>query len=103
MRAFADEKLLGFTRQHQCGQREYDITGQNVLNRLRVQGMRDALVDRYTGPKRENQERDDEAPEINFPAISERVVMVRAGRSAMQAIQKQQLVPTVDNRMNAFA
>src|SRR6202011_4220457 len=61
------------------------------------------LEDGRSGAESEDNERHDEAPEVELTAVTERVVRVRGLRRAPETIEKQQLVPGVDERMHRLA
>jgi hypothetical protein len=62
----------------------------------------DALVDRYPGTEREDEDRDDEAPEVEFAAVSEGVIFVgRLARLAAPPHQKQ-LIGRIDDAVDTL-
>jgi hypothetical protein len=56
-----------------------------------MQNVIDSLVEGGGGPERENHERDDEAPEIQFATVPKRVGSVGRPRRALHPIQQQEL------------
>ena len=83
-------------------QAEHDIGDHRIGCRFRLDDMHDALIEGDARAERENQQRDDEAPEIEFPAVAEWVGKVRRPRRAVQAVEQQQPIARVDHRMHAF-
>ena len=84
---------------HRKGDAENDIVDQRTGKRLRLGDMHPAFIDRHARADREDQDRDDEAPEIQLPPIAERMRLIRRPAAAMLAIEQQQLVEAVDDRM----
>src|SRR5690606_5610448 len=64
--------------------------------------MDDALVEGDAGTERENQQRDDEAPEIELAPMPERMFLVGRPCGSMQAIEQQSAITRIDQRMHAF-
>ena len=60
------------------------------------------LVNRHATAKREDHDRHDERPEIQFHAVAERMSKVRTALGAFHAKQDEQSVARVNNRVDAF-
>ena len=65
--------------------------------------MDDTLIKRDASAECEQQDGDDEAPEIDFPAISEGMFEIRSSRRPMKSVEKQEAVSGVDDGMDALA
>src|SRR5437868_633408 len=87
-----DEKRRSFEYE---GDREYDIIHCRIGDVRRHANVRDALVDRDTGAEREDQQRDDEAPEVKLASIAERMIFVAWLVGAVDPIQQEKLVRRV--------
>ena len=64
--------------------------------------MDDALVDRDAGTDGEDQDRDDEAPEIDLLPVPERKLFVGRLLRLLQAVEEEYLVAGVHRGMDAF-
>jgi hypothetical protein len=69
---------------------------------VRIEDVEDALVDREPRAGREDQDRDDEAPEIKLAPVTERMLLVGRQLAALLAVEQQNLVDAVDHRMDAL-
>ncbi|MGY3650117.1 hypothetical protein ACVWW2_005408 [Bradyrhizobium sp. LM4.3] len=65
--------------------------------------MQNALIQRDTGAQREDEQRNDEAPEIQLAPIAERMGFIGRTARAPVAVKQQDLVGRVDERMHRFA
>jgi hypothetical protein len=61
------------------------------------------LIERNAGAECEQQDRDDETPEIDFAAISERMFYIRSGRGPTKSVEKQETVSGVDGGVHTLA
>ncbi len=82
---------------------EHDVVHCGMRDRLRVEQVQNSFDDGGAGADREDQQRDHEAPEIELPAVAERMAIVRRGRGTMHAVKHQALIGGVDQRMKALA
>jgi hypothetical protein len=57
------------------------------------------LVERHARSQTEQQQRDDEAPEVEFAAMSEWVVLVRRQISAVLSVEQERSVACIDKRV----
>src|ERR1700686_5666396 len=62
----------------------------------------DALVNREPGTQREEQQQNDEAPEVDFSSMSERMVGISFLFRAMNAVKQKYFVCCVDHRVDGF-
>src|SRR5690349_6687606 len=87
----------------QCGNAIDDEVHDMVGHRLRMPDVVDPFVDRHARTEGEDEERHHEGPEIKLPAVTPRMKAIgRLGRAAL-AIEQQDLVAAVDDRVNGFA
>ena len=86
----------------QEGDQQHDI-GNDRRNRLfGVGDVDDAFVDRHARAEREDQHRDDEAPEIKLAPVTEGMKLVGRPLRRAAAPHQQQLVGRIDHAVNAF-
>jgi hypothetical protein len=64
--------------------------------------MYDAFIEGHPSPERKNHHGDDEAPEIYFAAVPQRVIVIWRPFRAVQTVKKQKRVSGVDNGVDAF-
>lgn len=65
--------------------------------------MGDSFVDGDAGSQRKKQEGYYKAPEIQFPAIPQRVRLIGRKARSIVAVKQQRFIAGVDERMSAFA
>ena len=65
--------------------------------------MLDPLIEGNAGAKREDQDGDDKGPEIQLHPVAEGMLPVRLLRRLLEAVQHQDLVSRIDQRMHALA
>src|SRR3546814_14954730 len=75
-----------------------DVCSSDLLG---LDDVEPAFVDRYARADREDLDRDDERPEIQFAAIAERVIVIGGLLGAVLAVEQQHLVAAVYHRMHA--
>jgi transposase len=71
--------------------------------RGRSENVTDSLVQRDAGAERKDEQRNDEAPEIELATVAQRVELVGWLRRPVESIQQENLVAGVDERMNRLA
>src|SRR5579862_6243285 len=64
----------------------------------RIQDMKHALIRRYSSAHTEDENRHDQIPEVQFLAVSERVIWIRRPLASAQAYQHQYLISNIDRR-----
>ena len=74
-----------------------------VLDRDGMPDVRDALVDGHPAADAEDAHGDDQAPEVDLHAVSERVVVVGRSGAPVEAVVEQPAVAGVDERVDALA
>jgi len=82
-----------------CGQPEHRIRPAKVVDFAGAQQVRDAFVDRQAAADSEQHHGDDQAPEVQFLAMPERVRDVGPAPAAAQSDEQQALVERVDERV----
>src|SRR3546814_3756941 len=80
---------------HQESDAEDDVVERCAGHLLGLDDVEPAFVDRYARADREDQDRDDERPEIQFAAIAERVIVIGGLLGAVLAVEQQHLVAAV--------
>src|SRR3546814_39186 len=73
---------------HQESDAEDDVVERCAGHLLGLDDVEPAFVDRYARADREDQDRDDERPEIQFAAIAERVIRSEAHTSELQSLMR---------------
>lgn len=68
-----------------------------------MQDVTDSFVHRHARTEAEDEERDDEAPEIELTSMTERVVRVGRPRRSPETVKEQQLISGVDEGMHRLA
>src|SRR5690242_3157222 len=74
-----------------------------MLHRFGLANVYDALENRHACAEHKQQNGDDEAPEVDFASITERMLFIRTARGSLQAVEKEKLIAGVDDRVDAFA
>ena len=74
-----------------------------IDHRVGMQDVLDAFIKGNAGANREHQQRDDEAPEIQFAAVAERMAGVWRLFRLPHAVQQQTLIAGIDHRVDGFA
>jgi hypothetical protein len=63
---------------------------------VRLQHMCNAFVEGHASAGGENQQRDNEAPEVEFSAMAQRVALVGRARGATNTMEQQALIGSID-------
>jgi hypothetical protein len=75
---------------------------ERIFDRLGVEHVDDAFVEGDPGTEREDQKSNDEAPEVELAAMAERMHQVCRLGGTMEAIEQQQAIAGIDERMHTF-
>src|SRR4051794_9630493 len=62
-----------------------------------------SFVKRNTGTQREDQQRDNESPKIQFSPMAQGILLICRTRSTPLPVQQQALIAGIDERMYTFA
>ena len=83
--------------------RQHHVIDPGPGDRLGMPQVHDAFVDRHAGAHRQHQQRDHERPEVEFAPIAERMAFVWCLGRARAAVQQQQFVDRIHQRVHALA
>src|SRR6185312_1427770 len=78
------------------GQPQHDVADHGIGNGLGTEDVKNSLVRRHARAEREDQQRDDEAPEVELSAVAERVLGIGTPAGPMKPIKQEDLVAAVD-------
>src|SRR5262249_14484878 len=86
----------------QEGQSQYHVVDTRIIDGLRVSNVDDPLIHGHTRCHSEDQQRDDEAPEIEFATMPERMLKIGMPSGPTHPVEKQNLVAGIDERMHGL-
>ena len=81
---------------------ENNVIPFGVLKRCRMQNVQNALVSRNPATYTKDEYGNDQAPEVQFFPVSERMLRICGSFLPLHAHQQKQLVTSIDRRMDTF-